>query len=479
MTVDATEQARMVRDREVSPVELVEHAIRAIEELNPRVNAVIHLLFDDALAAVEAGLPDGPFRGVPFLVKDVACYMAGAPVHEGMRALRDAGYRADHDMWLTTRFRDAGFVILGRTSTSELATLPTAEPAAYGPTRNPWDLNRSPGGSSGGSGAAVAAGMVTAAHASDGGGSIRVPASHCGLVGLKPSRGRVSAAPDFGEIGGGLVSELAVTHSVRDAAAILDAVHGPAPGDPCVAPPPSRPYTDELNQDPRRLRIGLLTTPPGGQFDSHPECVAAAEGAARLLESLGHHVEESHPPALDEPDLVGDFIIRWTTGVDASLRYWSAQLGRELGAEDVEPCTWALAEQGRSYSAGDLLAAIDNAHAWSRRVAAWWSDDGFDLLLTPTCAEPAPRLGEFDSPPDNPAAPLLRAIPFCTFAAGFNTTGQPAISLPLHQTVDGLPVGVQLVAADRREDLLLQVSAQIERAQPWAERRPALSGVFA
>jgi amidase len=474
MTMDATEQARMVRDREVSPVELVEQSIREIEELNPRVNAVIHLLFDEARAAAEGELPNGPFRGVPLLVKDLACYMAGAPVHEGVRALRDAGYRADHDMWLARRFRDAGFVILGRTNTSELGTIPTAEPAAYGPTRNPWDLERSPGGSSGGSAAAVAAGMVTAAHASDGGGSIRVPASHCGLVGLKPSRGRVSAAPDFGEIGGGLVSELAVTRSVRDAAAILDSVHGPAPGDPCIAPAPSRPYVEELGEDPGRLHIGLLTTPPGGQLDAHPECVVAAEDAARLLESLGHHVEESHPRALDEPDLIADFLVRWTAGVGADLKYWSAQLGRDLGPDDVEPSTWALAEQGRCHTAAELLTAIDHAQAWSRRVASWWSDEGFDLLLTPTCAEPAPRLGEFKAPPDNPAAPLLRAIPFCTFAAGFNTTGQPAISLPLHQTPDRLPVGVQLVAAYGREDLLVQVAAMIERARPWAERRPTL-----
>jgi amidase len=479
MTVDATEQARMVRDHEVSPVELVEQAIGEIEELNPRVNAVIHLLFDEARAAAAGELPDGPFRGVPFLVKDLACYMAGAPVHEGVRALRDAGYRADHDMWLTRRFRDAGFVILGRTNTSELGTIPAAEPLAFGPTRNPWDLERSPGGSSGGSAAAVAAGMVSAAHASDGGGSIRVPASHCGLVGLKPSRGRVSAAPDFGEIGGGLVSELAVTHSARDAAAILDAVQGPAPGDPCVAPPPSRPYVEELRQDPDRLRIGISTTPTGGQFDAHPECVLAAEEAARLLESLGHHIDESHPLALDEPELITDFLVRWTTGVDANLKYWSAKLGRELGPDDVEPCTWALAELGRTHSAGDLLIAIEHTQAWSRRVASWWADEGFDLLLTPTCAEPAPRLGEFQAPADNPAAPLMRAIPFCTFTAGFNTTGQPAISLPLHQTPEGLPVGVQLVAAYGREDLLLQVAAQIERAQPWAERRPALGGALA
>src|SRR5581483_10291035 len=257
--------------------------------------------------------------------------------HEGMRVVRDAGYVSDHDMWLTRRFREAGFVILGRTNTPELGILPTTEPVAYGPTHNPWDLDRSPGGSSGGSAAAVAGGIVAAAHANDGGGSIRIPASHCGLVGLKPSRARVTLAPDFGDVMGGLVIELAVTKSVRDAAGILDAIHGPAPGDPYAAPPPERPYLEEVGADPGRLRIGLMTTPPGGQFDVHPECAAAAELAAALLEELGH---------------------------------------------DVEPCTWALAEQGRSHTAADLLRAVEDAQAGSRRVASWWADDGFDLLLT-------------------------------------------------------------------------------------------------
>jgi amidase len=391
-----------------------------------------------------------------------------------MRVLRDAGYRADHDMWLTRRFRQAGFVILGRTNTPELGILPTTEPVAYGPTRNPWDPERSPGGSSGGSAAAVAAGIVCAAHANDGGGSIRIPASHCGLVGLKPSRGRVSLAPDFGEVIGGLVIELALTRTVRDAAGILDAVHGPAPGDPYAAPPPARPYVEEVGADPGRLRIGLSTTPPGGQLEAQPECAAAARAAAKLLEELGHHVEESHPSALDDPEQIANFLVRWTAGVDWNLKYWSAAIGREIRADEVEPCTWALAEQGRSYSAGDLLRAFEQAQAATRRIASWWAEEGFDLLLTPTCAEPPPRLGEFDAPPDNPAAPLMRAIPFGTFTAGFNSTGQPAISLPMHHTPEGLPVGVQLVAAYGREDVLLRVAAQIEQARPWSDRRPEL-----
>jgi amidase len=470
--VDATEQARMVRDGEVSPAELLDGAVERLEQLNPQLNAVIHPLLDQARATTPH---DGPFKGVPFLVKDLSCYMEGVPVHEGMRALRDAGYRSDHDMWITRRFREAGFVILGRTNTPELGILPTTEPVAYGPTRNPWNLEHSPGGSSGGSAAAVAAGIVAAAHANDGGGSIRIPASHCGLLGLKPSRGRVSLAPDFGEVLGGLVIELAVTHTVRDAAGILDAIHGPAPGDPYAAPPPARPYVDEVGADPGRLRIGITTTPPGGGFETHPECVEAARAAAKLLESLGHDVVESHPAVIDDPELIANFLVRWTAGVDWNLKYWSAAIGRELGADDVEPCTWALAEQGRQHSAGDLLRAFESAQAGSRRIASWWADDGFDLLLTPTCAEPPPRLGEFEAPPDNPAAPIMRAIPFGTFTAGFNTTGQPAVSLPLHLTADGLPVGVQLVAAYGREDLLLRIAAQVEQAAPWVDRRPALA----
>jgi amidase len=470
--IDATEQARLVREGEASPSELLEDAIARVERLNPQLNSVIHPLFDEAREQATGELPDGPFRGVPMLVKDLSCYMKGAPVHEGMRAVRDAGYRSNHDMELAKRFRRAGFVLFGRTNTPELGILPTTEPVAYGPTHNPWDLERSPGGSSGGSAAAVAAGIVAVAHANDGGGSIRIPASHCGLVGLKPSRARVSLAPDFGDALGGLTAELAVTRSVRDAAAILDAVHGPATGDPYAAPSPARAYLEEAGADPGRLRIGLMTTPPTGQFEAHPECVKAAREAAALLEELGHHVENSYPSDLDDPEYIPNFLIRWTAGVDWNIKYWSAAIGREIGPDDVEPCTWALAEQGRAHSGGDFLRAVENAQAGARRVASWWDDDGYDLLLSPTCGEPPPRLGEHDAPPDNPLAPIIRATPFAIFTAGFNTTGQPAISLPLHQTPEGLPVGVQLVAAYGREDLLLQVAAQIEQARPWAGRTP-------
>ena len=464
--MDATAQAQMIRDGEASPSELVDAAIARIERLNPQLNAVIHERFEAARGEARGELPDGPFRGVPMLLKDLHAYQKGEPIHEGTAFLKAIDYRATHDTEVVRRYRDAGFVFVGRTNTPEFGILPTTEPASHGPTRNPWDAERSPGGSSGGSAAAVASGMVAAAHASDGGGSIRIPAAHCGLVGLKPSRARVTSAPDFGDVMGGLTTELAVTLSVRDAAAMLDAIHGPAPGDPYAVPAPARPFLEEVGADPGRLRIGVLTTPPGGQFEAHPDCVAAARDAAALLTELGHDVDDSAPDGLDDPDYIPKFLVRWTSGALWNIRYWEAEIGRELGPDDVEPLTWALAEMGQGYTGADFLRAVEYGQAVSRRVAQWW-EDGHDLLLTPTTAEPPPLLGEHAATPDNPLMPIVRATPFAVFTAGFNTTGQPAISLPLGQTESGLPVGVQLVAPFGREDLLLRVAAQLEEARPF------------
>jgi len=469
--MDATAQAELVRTGEASPAELVDAAIERIERVNPEINAVIHERFEEARATAAGELPDGPFRGVPLLLKDLHASEAGAPLHEGMGFLKNLGWTADHDSEVVARYRRAGFVLVGRTNTPELGILPTTEPAAYSATRNPWDVARSPGGSSGGAGAAVAAGLVPAAHASDGGGSIRIPASHCGLVGLKPSRARVTSGPDFGDVMGGLTTELAVTRTVRDTAAMLDAIAGPAVGDPYAVQAPERPFLAEVGADPGRLRIGLLTTPPGNQFEAHPACVAAARAAADLLSGLGHDVDESAPDGLDDPDYIPQFLVRWFSGVLWNLNHWAAATGREITAEDVEPLTWALAEQGKNHTGADLLTSVEFAQRVSRTAAQWWAG-GHDLLLTPTTAEPAPLLGEHDAPADNPLMPMLRATPFAIFTAGFNTTGQPAISLPLGQTDEGLPVGIQLVAAFGREDLLLRVAAQLEEAAPWADRRP-------
>ncbi len=471
--LDATHQAELVRRGDVTSLELVERAITRIERLNPEINAVIIPLYEKARAHARSGaIPDGPFRGVPFLLKDFFCYTAGDPHHMGTRLLRDLGFVAPHDTYLAAKFRAAGLVVVGRTNTPELGTLPTTEPDAYGPTRNPWDPGRSTGGSSGGSAAAVASGMVPAAHANDGGGSIRIPASECGLVGLKPSRGRTSFGPDLGDPLAGLAVEGVLTRSVRDTAALLDAIAGAMPGDPYPAPPPVGPYTREVGAPPGRLRIGLLTRPPGAAFTVHPDCRTAADGAARLLASLGHTVEESHPPALDEAETGQRFTEMFATHNARTQDVLGELTGRPLGATDVDPINWALAQMGRAMSAPQYLAAVDWLHAWTRRVAAWWVD-GFDLLVSPTLPDPPPPLGTFDPRPD-PIAAGLRASQFAAFTSPFNLTGQPAISLPLHWSSTGLPIGVQLVAAYGREDVLVRVAAQLEQAQPWADRRPPL-----
>jgi amidase len=469
--MDATAQAELVRSGQVRPRELVDAAIARVEALNGELNAVVTKLFEKARAAADGELPDGPLRGVPFVLKDLGAHSKGDPYAEGVKAARRAGYVADHDSVVTERFRDAGLVCVGRTNTPELGLVPTTEGEAYGPCRNPWDPDRSAGGSSGGSAAAVASGMVPVAHASDGGGSIRIPASDCGLVGLKPSRGRVPLWPDVAEGWGGMVVQLAVARSVRDMAAMLDVAAGPCPGDLHTPPQPLRPYRDEVGADPGRLRIGLLTAAPDDAVATHPECVAAAEGTARLLESLGHTVQPEHPRALADPDIAQAFLPCYGTWTAAMLDWWGRLLGRPLTAEDVEPATWAVAELGRGVSGTQFVAAQYAIHHYAARVQRWW-EEGWDLLVTPTISEPPPPLGDYAAQPDNPFWPITRSIVEVAYTIPFNMTGQPAISLPLHWTGDGLPVGTQLVAGYGREDLLLRVAAQLEQAHPWADRRP-------
>lgn len=471
LRLDAVAQAERVRRGDVSPRELVDAAIARIEKADPAVNAVIHRRFERARAeAASPELLDGPFRGVPILMKDIGGQCAGEPCHAGMRCLRDAGWTESADSFFAAKVRRAGFVILGRTNTPELALMATTEPDAYGPTRNPWSLAHSAGGSSGGAAAAVAAGMVAVAHASDGGGSIRIPAAHCGLVGLKPTRGRSSFGPGLGERWAGFSVELAVSRSVRDTAALLDVVHGPMPGDPYFAPPPSRPFAQEVGAPAGRLRIGLMLRGPRG-LAVHDDCLAAARAAARALEGLGHGVEEAHPEALDDPKAVASFVVVVGCSVARALGSWGEKLGRTLGPGDVEPLTWALAEQGRVAPAARYIEAIEFVHGFGRRVAAWWQQ-GFDLLLTPTTAAPPPRIGELATSKEQPLAPFLRAAPYGAFTSAFNLSGQPAISLPAHWNAEGLPLGAQLVAAYGREDLLLRVASQLEQAMPWRDRHP-------
>jgi amidase len=476
--MDATAMAELVGSGEASPSELVEAAIERVEQVNGELNAVIHPLFDEAREAARGEIPDGPFKGVPFLLKDLGAAFAGQPLHMGMQVLKDADFKAPMDTYLAQRFRDAGLITIGKTNTPELGILPTTEPVAYGASKNPWDTTRTPGGSSGGAGAAVASGMVPMAHANDGGGSIRIPASNNGLVGLKPTRQRISEGPLVGDNLSGLTCELVVSRSVRDTARILDTVEGPAPGDPYVAPAPLRPYVEELTDENTGLRVGLMTA-PAVESEVAAECVAATEETAKLLESLGHKLTGSSPmDVLGSGDVGVDiqdsFLTRWAAGQAAGLDQIGMLLGRELTGEDVEPLTWTLAAIGRERDSARYLRDVALHQGISRAIAGWF-EAGHDLLLTPTMAEVAPKLGEIDDTlTDDPMDAFHRSFPSGAFTALFNVTGQPAISLPLYWSSEDVPVGVQLVAPFGREDLLIRVAAQLERAQPWADRVAAV-----
>lgn len=461
--IDAVGQADLVRAKEVTPVELVDAAIERIERVNPELNAVIHPLFEKARAAAQSdALPDGPFRGVPFLMKDGVAHTAGDPFHCGMAFLKARGHTEQHDSYFAAKLRQAGFVFVGKTNLPELAASFLTEPIAYGATRNPWALDRSTGGSSGGSAAAVAAGLVPSAHANDMGGSIRVPASACGLVGLKPTRARTSLGPLFGEYWAMLTHEHVVTRSVRDSAAILDSTAGAMPGDPYTAPPPARPFAEEVGADPGRLRIGWRTTLPAaegsGRGAAEAECIAAVEAAIASLESLGHRVESSSPAALDRWPEASLMIFGAVVARD--LDRWGERFGVTITESDVEPSNWFLAQIGRGMSASTLLAVTETIQRWSRDAAQWWAD-GCDVLVTPTLPMLPPPIGADEG-----------VIDLGPFTMPWNLTGQPAISVPLHMSNDGLPVGVQLVGPYGREDVLIRLASQLEQAVPWVHRRP-------
>jgi len=474
-TLDATSQAELVRSGEVSPLELVDAAIDRIERTNGELNAVITPLFEQARERARNGvLGGGPFRGVPFLMKDLDACTAGEPFHCGMRFLRDLRYVSDHDSYLAQKFAAAGFVSVGKSNTPELGLTVTTEPDAYGPTRNPWNTKHSSGGSSGGSAAAVAAGMVPMAHASDGGGSIRVPASECGLVGLKPSRGRVSLGPDYDEYWLGLVISHVVTRSVRDTAAILDAVCAPVAGDPYVAPAPVRPYASEVGAQAGKLRVGLMAAMPPDIGELHPDCAAAVDATGRALEGLGHTVEHDHPAPLDDFfGLMANFSNVVTSWVASSLDEWSEATGKTIEEGMVEPATWGLAEMGRALPAPEYVKTAKWIGAYTRRMAAWW-EGGFDVLVTPTVAVPPPEIGYLRPAPEQGVDTTDRIFKMIPYTVPFNMTGQPAVSLPLHWNDAGLPIGVQLIAAYGREDVLIRVASQLEQVQPWSHRRPSV-----
>jgi len=468
--LDAVGQAALVQRGEVTPRELVLAAIERIETADGALNCVPVHCFEQALESLREAPARAPFAGVPFLLKDVGAQQADLPYYAANRALMRVDHRSPADNSFGARLRRTGVVTLGKSNTPEFGLQSTTQPFAFGPTRNPWDRERTPGGSSGGACAAVAAGLVPVAHASDGAGSIRIPAAWCGIVGLKPSRGRISRGPEATSL---TTVEFVVARSLRDTAALLDALEGNEPGDLYTLPGPARPYATALEQAPRSLRVGLLTEMPGGRVD--PECAGAAESAAGALESLGHCVERAWPQALFEGEERSlHAVVFGPVEHRACLDELEGLLGRPVRPDDVEPFLWELAHMELpSVSAEDYLQAGEWMQAWAGRVVGWWRK-GYDLLLTPTTGERAPQLEHLDGHSVDPQTLVERMGPHMAFTEPFNVTGQPAITLPLYADSRGMPLGVQLVADVGREDLLLQTAAQLEGVLPWAERRPGV-----
>ncbi len=485
---DAIGLAELVGNGYVSPLELVDVAIERIERRNPALNAVIHRMYDRARKEVERGAPTGPLAGVPFLVKDLLAAVAGEPLQAGSRYLE--GFRPSVSSSLVDRYRRAGLVILGKTNAPEFGITPFTEPEVFGPTNNPWDVTRTPGGSSGGSAAAVASGMVPAAHGGDGGGSIRIPASCCGLFGLKPTRGRTPSGPDHGYRWHGCVAEHVLTRSVRDSALLLDLTSGADVGSYYHAPSPQRSFRSEVGRDPGTLRIGFTDAPFLGTA-VHPDCTAAMMDAAALLEDLGHEVEET-APVIDGPAFARDFLTMISAEVWTDMLEIGRYVGRSPEPKYFEPSTWLLGLIGRTVSAEELTRSLRAMHEQARSVARFF--ESHDILLTPTLAAPPFKTGALQPSGAEElavrmvgrlrAGKILRLIKVLETAAArvfefipytpiFNFTGQPAMSVPLFWNADGLPVGVQLVGRFGAEATLFRLAGRLEVARPWFDRLPA------
>jgi amidase len=465
----ASELAAMVRAGEVSARELVECSLQRIEELDPTLNAFVEVDAERALAAAEEVAPGDarPFAGVPTAIKNLRA-VSGLRYTYGCPLMRDHVARYDHNV--TRRLRQAGFIIVGTTTLPEYGILPTTEATLFGPTRNPWDLQRTPGGSSGGAAAAVAAGMVPVAHGSDGGGSIRIPAACCGLVGLKPQRGRISVAPDLGD--SPLSADGMLTRTVADTAAILDVLAGYETGDATWAPPPPEPFADAAARRPNALRIAATTLSPVAEAVVDPLAAQAVEDAAELLRELGHEVQEVQPPWQAEGvrELFG---VVFCTHICLSIAFSGIVAGREPTAEDMEPMSWAIYSMVRKLSAVEGLGAASRLQAFTRRLMQFL--DPYDALLTPALAERPLPLGTLDPAAPDPMSTFTRSGLFTPFTPMFNASGQPGISVPLFHGEDGLPLAVQLVGRPAAEGTLLALAAQLEAARPWAERRPELA----
>lgn len=490
LDADATELARRVRAREVSPLELVEASIAALELVNPQLNAVVHRMDELARQQARAPLGEGPFAGVPMAVKDFDGFVAGVPYTASTRFLD--GFVPDHDAEVIARLRRAGLIFVAKTNLPELAILGTTESQWRGPCHNPWNLQHTTGGSSGGSAALVAARAVPVAHGGDGGGSLRIPASACGLVGLKASRGRIPTGPDQGEGWGGYTQFGVLTRSVRDTAALLDAMAGPMPGDPYAAPPVHGTFAQAAQQPPGRLRIAWTTKSFFGKA-TDPACAEAVARTAKLLESAGHHLEEAHPQ-FDRDALVQAYLVQVGVATALEIEDFARWTGRSAKASDFEPATWFLRQVGLAMGGIDLQRGRDAIQQAGRSMASF--HQRYDVLLSPTLAHPPVRLGELAlKPADRAGLALLRTLPLrpairaalAQLAADnfektpntqlFNQTGQPAISLPMHWNDAGLPIGVQFSAAYGGEAVLLSLASQLEQAQPWIERKPAVCAI--
>jgi amidase len=481
---DAIALGELIRKGELSPVELLEITIERIEKINPGLNAVIHKMYDQARETSESwsskvktqNAANVMFCGVPFLLKDLIAEYKGAPFHEGSLAVK--GYVSIVDSELVRRHKAGGLVIAGKTNTPEFGCLPSMEHSLYGPTHNPWNPELTPGGSSGGSAAAVAAGIVPMAHGNDGGGSIRIPASCCGLFGLKPTRARNPLGPLFGDLGGGIVHEHAITRTVRDSAALLDVTSGPDLGDPYSAPPKQRPFLNEVEQAPGFLKIGFLTGVPEGwneETDLHSDCENAVKDAARLCESLGHIVEEIAPNQLSHPKIAQVFGCVWCSFVGHVVAYWEKELGKKIGKDELEFMNWDDYQHGlENINGADYLVAQEQIQRFSRKVARWYNEGGYDLLLSPTMRIPPTKLGAFDPTPEDPLKWLDNTRSFICFTRTQNITGQPAMSVPLYWNENNIPIGVQFAGRFGDEATLFRLATQLEQARPWSNRKPMI-----
>ncbi len=476
--------AEMVRDGEIKSSELIEMTIERIERINPKLNAVIHKMYDEARKMADkwdkeissGKAKDVVFAGVPFLLKDLTVEYAGAPFSEGSAAVH--GYIPKLDVELVRRQKAAGLITVGKTNTPEFGMVPTTEPSLFGPTMNPWNQEVIPGGSSGGSAAAVAAGIVPIAHGNDGGGSIRVPASCCGVFGLKPTRARVPMGPYFGDYGSGIAVDHALSRTVRDSAALLDATSGPDIGDPYYAPPKKRPFLEEVGADVGRLKIGFLTSiPPGWSFGTKidPECEKAIRDAAQLCENLGHSVEEIDANELSYKNLFMHFGVIFSSTTGQVISYWERELGKKITQDQLEPVTWLVYQNAATRTGTDYCIAVEEGQRFSRKVAQWFHKGGYDILLNTTLTIPPIKLGNFAPKNLKKVGKVISLMSeLVAFTCVYNITGQPAMSVPLYWTGDNIPIGIQFAAPFGDEATLFRLAAQLEQERPWVNKKPLI-----